>query len=76
MIHISVKVDSDVFDVVIENEDGFFAFEFATKNGAVDFADRAADLFNLVGPIQITKPLTLSPAGASDSVGEQLPLGH
>lgn len=81
MISIKVHDEGDVWDVTIEDdrelaEGGLLAFEFPTKNDAMAFANRAADLFNSVGPVQITKPLTLSPAGACDSVGEQLPLGH
>jgi hypothetical protein len=75
-VKIRVIEDSDSFDVVIENDDGFLAFEFDKKNDAMAFADRAADLFNLVGPVEITKPLTLSPAARSDSMGEELSLGH
>jgi len=75
MISISMRNDGGLWDVVIENEDdSFFAFEFSTKNDAMAFADRAADLFTSVGPVEITKPLTLSSCTRSDSVGEQLPL--
>ena len=77
MLSININDEGDVWDVTIEDDDdGLLAFEFATKNDAMAFADRAADLFNSVGPVRTTKPLTLSPAGACDSVGEQLPLGH
>lgn len=77
MLSINVHDEENVWDVtILDGEDGFLAFEFPTKNDAMAFADRAADLFNSVGPVQITKPLTLSPAGACDSVGEQPPLGH
>jgi len=75
-VKIRVIEDSDSFDVVIENDDGFLAFEFPTKNDAMAFADRAADLFNSVSPVEITKPLTLSPAARSDSMREELSLGH
>ena len=75
-VKIRVIEDSDSFDVVIENDDGFLAFEFPTKNDAMAFADRAADLFNSVSPVEITKPLTLSPAARSDSLREGLSLGH
>jgi len=75
MISIHVHDEGNAWDVTIEDgDDGILAFEFSTKNDAMAFADRAADLFNLVGPVRTTKPLTLSPAGASDGVGEQLPL--
>ena len=77
MLSINVHDEENVWDVTIEDgADGFLAFEFRTKNDAMAFADRAADLFNSVGPVRTTKPLTLSPAAAGDSVGEQLPLGH
>lgn len=81
MIAIKVHDEGKVWDVTIEDdrelaEGGLLAFEFPTKNDAMAFADRAADLFNSVGSVEITKPLTLSPAARSDSVGEQLPLGH
>lgn len=77
MLSINVHQEADCFDVTIEDGDGgILAFEFPTKNDAMAFADRAADLFNSVDPVQITKPLTLSPAALSDSVSEQLPLGR
>jgi len=83
MISIKVHDEGKVWDVTIEDdhhgelaEGGLLAFEFQTKNDAMAFADRAADLFSSVEPVEITKPLTLSPAARSDSVGEQLPLGH
>ena len=77
MIAINTHDEGGVWDVTIEDgENGFLAFEFPTKNDAMAFADRAADLFNSVSPVEITKPLILSPARARDSVGEQLPLGH
>ena len=77
MIAINVHQEADFFDVTIENEDdGFLAFEFPTKNDAMAFADRVADLFNSVGPVQITTPLSVSPAARSDSMGEELSLGR
>ena len=78
MIAIRVHDEGGVWDVTIEDdEDGVLAFEFQTKNDAMAFADRAADLFNSVSPVEITKPLTLSaPATAGDSVSEQLSLGR
>ena len=77
MTAIRVHDEADVWDVTIENEeDGFLAFEFPTKNDAMAFADRAADLFNSVGPVQITTPLSVSPAARSDSMGEELSLGR
>ena len=77
MTAIRVHDEADVWDVTIEDDDdGILAFEFPTKNDAMAFADRAADLFNSVGPVQITKPLTLSPAARSDSMGEELSLGR
>tara|TARA_R100001463_G_scaffold23841_1_gene56937 strand:+ start:531 stop:764 length:234 start_codon:yes stop_codon:yes gene_type:complete len=76
MLLINVHQQDDCCDVTIDDgADGILAFEFATKNDAMAFADRAADLFNSVGPVQITKPLTLSPAARSDSVSEELSLG-
>ena len=77
MTAIRVHDEADVWDVTIEDDDdGILAFEFPTKNDAMAFADRAADLFNSVGPVEITKPLSVSPAGSSDSVSEQLSLGN
>ena len=77
MIAINVHHEDDCWDVTIENEDdGFLAFEFPTKNDAMAFADRAADLFNSVGPVEITKPLSVSPAARSDTVSEELSPGR
>ena len=77
MLSINVHDEENVWDVTIEDgADGFLAFEFRTKNDAMAFADRAADLFNSVGPVQITTPLSVSPAARSDSMGEELSLGR
>lgn len=77
MIAINVHHEDDCWDVTIEDDDdGILAFDFSTKNDAMAFADRAADLFNLVVPVEITKPLVVSPAARSDSVSEKLSLGR
>ena len=76
MIAINVHHEDDCCDVTIEDDDGILAFDFPTKNDAMAFADRAADLFNSVGPVQITTPLSVSPAARSDSMGEELSLGR
>jgi len=77
MTAIRVHDEADVWDVTIEDDDdGILAFDFPTKNDAMAFADRAADLFNSVGPVQITTPLSVSPAARSDSMGEELSLGR
>ena len=75
MISIHVHCEGNAWDVTIEDgDDGILAFEFSTKNDAMAFADRAADLFNSVGPLEITKPLTLSSCTRGDGVGEKPPL--
>ena len=77
MTAIRVHDEADVWDVTIEDDDdGILAFDFPTKNDAMAFADRVADLFNSVGPVQITTPLSVSPAARSDSMGEELSLGR
>lgn len=78
MLSINVHDEENVWDVTIEDgADGILAFEFPTKNDAMAFADRAADFFNSVGLVEITKPLTLSaPAARSDRVSEELSLGR
>lgn len=77
MLSINVHDEENVWDVTIEDgADGFLAFEFPTKNDAMAFADRAADLFNSVSPVEITKPLVVSPAARSDRVSEELSLGR
>lgn len=75
MISIRIHDETDAWDVTIsDDDDGILAFAFQTKNDAMAFADRAADLFNSVSPVKITKPLTLSSCTRGDGVGEQLPL--
>jgi len=75
MISIHVHDEGDAWDVTIKDEDdGILAFAFQTKNDAMAFADRAADLFTSVSPVEITKPLTLSSCTRGDGVGEQLTL--
>jgi|TARA_R110000823_G_C15763725_1_gene483256 hypothetical protein len=77
MIAINVHHEDDCWDVTIEDDDdGILAFDFSTKNDAMAFADRAADLFNSVGPVEITKPLSVSPAARSDTVSEELSPGR
>ena len=74
MISIRIHDENDFWDVTISDDEGILAFEFQTKNDAMAFADRAADLFNSVSPVKITKPVTLSSCTRGDGVGEQLPL--